>query len=167
MVFPGGALGINLMMLDLWQLVLGGFWNLILGIQAYDRLRTSFWSLSIVKKWSKIAPKENPQSHRLNCLPVSFAPMLVPSSYFQVSQLINRSRWSCSGNFKLVALIFNWSRSPSENHIRIKIPFEGFILILKTDWLGTVYYSRPWRWFHFLISTLHLKFWCGYQGKAS
>ena len=153
MVFAGGGLGINLMMLDLWQLVLGGFWNLILGNQAYDLRTSSFWSLSVVKKRNQKLHPRKKQSHRLNCLPVSFAPMLLPSSYFQLSQLINRSRWSCSGNFKLVALIFNWSRSPSENHIRIKIPFEGFILILKTDWLGTVYYSRPWQWFHFLIST--------------
>jgi len=59
MVFPGGGLGINLMMLDLWQLVLGGFWNLILEIQAYD-LRTSFWSLSIVKKKIKICTQGKP-----------------------------------------------------------------------------------------------------------
>ena len=46
----GGALGINLMMLELWQLVLGGFWNHIFGNQEYDPRTLSFWSLSVVKK---------------------------------------------------------------------------------------------------------------------
>jgi len=70
--------------LDLLQLVLGGFWNQIFGNQAYDPRTPSFWSLSVVKnKGSKIAPKQSPQSHRLNCPPVSFAPMLIPSSYFK------------------------------------------------------------------------------------
>ena len=63
MVFAGGALGINLMMLDLWQLVLGGFWNLILGYQAYDLRTPSFWSLSVVKKRNqKLHPRKNPIS---------------------------------------------------------------------------------------------------------
>ena len=51
--FQGGALGINLMMSDLWQLVLGGFWNHIFGNQEYDPRTPSFWSLSVVKKRSQ------------------------------------------------------------------------------------------------------------------
>jgi hypothetical protein len=47
------------------------------------------------------------------------------------------------GNFRLASLIFNWS--PLETILRSKIPFEGFILILKIDWLETVYSSLPWR----------------------
>ena len=47
------------MMLDLWQLVLGGFWNLILGNQAYDLRTPSFWSLSVVKKRNqKLHPRK-------------------------------------------------------------------------------------------------------------
>ena len=45
-----GALGINELLLDLWQLVLGRFWNQIFGNQAYDPRAPSFWSLSVVKK---------------------------------------------------------------------------------------------------------------------
>ena len=36
MIYPGGGLGINELFLDLWQLVLGGFWNQIFGYQAYQ-----------------------------------------------------------------------------------------------------------------------------------
>ena len=77
-------MGINELLLDLWQLVLGGFWNQIFGNQAYDPRTPSFWSLSVVKKKeSKTAYKQNPQSHKLNYHPpVSFAPMLIPFSYF-------------------------------------------------------------------------------------
>jgi hypothetical protein len=107
--FSQGGLGINELLLDLWQLVLGGFWNQIFRNQAYDDPRTpSFWSLSVVKKRSKIASKQNPQSHKLNYLPVSFAPMLIPFSYFLTPLMNkNRSRWSFPGNFRLVNLIFN------------------------------------------------------------
>ena len=52
--FPrGGALGINLMMLEPWQLVLGGFWNHIMGNQENDPRTPSFWSLSVIKKQSQ------------------------------------------------------------------------------------------------------------------
>ena len=50
MIFPKGGLGIDELLLDLWQLVLGGFWNQIFGNQAYDPRTPSFWSLSVVKK---------------------------------------------------------------------------------------------------------------------
>jgi hypothetical protein len=80
MIFPRGDQRI---VLDLFQLVLGEFWNQIFGNQAYDLSTPSFWSLSVVKKMgSKNASKQNPQSHTLNCPPVSFAPMPIPSSYF-------------------------------------------------------------------------------------
>ena len=49
----GGALGINLMMLEPWQLVLGGFWNHIMGNQENDPRTPSFWSLSVIKKQSQ------------------------------------------------------------------------------------------------------------------
>ena len=84
-----GALGINELFLDLWQLVLGRFWNQIFGNQAYDPRAPSFWSLSVVKKRDqKLHPSktmQNPQSHKLNYPPVSFAPMLIPFSYFKSS----------------------------------------------------------------------------------
>jgi hypothetical protein len=45
--------------LDLWQLVLGGFWNQIFGNQAYDPKTPSFWSLSgVKKKESKVHPSK-------------------------------------------------------------------------------------------------------------
>ena len=50
MIFLGGAVGINELLLDLWQLVLGGFWNHIFGNQEYGPRAPSFWSLSVVKK---------------------------------------------------------------------------------------------------------------------
>ena len=49
----GGALGINLMMLEPSQFVLGGFWNHIMGNQEYDPRTPSFWSLSVGKKRSQ------------------------------------------------------------------------------------------------------------------
>ena len=49
----GGALGINLMMLEPWQLVLGGFWNHIMGNQENDPRTPSFWSLPVIKKQSQ------------------------------------------------------------------------------------------------------------------
>jgi hypothetical protein len=48
--FPRGGLGINEWFLDLWQLVLGRFWNQIFGSQAFDPRTPWFWSLSVVKK---------------------------------------------------------------------------------------------------------------------
>ena len=41
------------MMLEPWQLVLGGFWNHIMGNQENDPRTPSFWSLSVIKKQSQ------------------------------------------------------------------------------------------------------------------
>ena len=55
---PRGEPGDQRIVLDFWQLVLGGFWNQIFRYQAYDPRTASFWSLSVVKKKEpKIASK--------------------------------------------------------------------------------------------------------------
>ena len=85
------------------------------------------------------------KTHNLTGSIVRLFPLLPCSSPLPISnpkllQLLF-SRLSFLGNFRLASLIFNWS--PLETILRSKIPFEGFILIPKTDWLGTVYFRVP------------------------
>ena len=112
MIFPGGGPGDQRIV---FRAVAACFVMVLesnLRNQAYDPRTPHFMEpFCCQKKASKIASKQNPQSHRLNCPPVSFAPMLIPSSYFILFLNppinTNRSRLSFSGNFRFVSLIFN------------------------------------------------------------
>ena len=81
--FQGGALGINLMMSDLWQLVLGGFWNHIFGNQEYDPRTPSFWSLSVVKKRSQQLHRS--KTRNLTNSIIRLLPLLPCQSPFPIS----------------------------------------------------------------------------------
>ena len=124
-----------------------------LGNQTYDSRTPSFWAFLLSKKGIKncIQGKTTISQAQLSaCFLCSHAN---PLFLFLTPPINKQTQIVMFGNFKLVSSIFNWSRYPLEDNLRIKIPFEGFILMLKTDWLGIVYHSRPWRWFHFLSST--------------
>jgi len=104
----GGALGINFVGLDLWQLVLGGFWNHIMGNQENDPRTPSFWAFLLSKKGIKncIQGKTTISQAQLSaCFLCSHANPL----FLFLTPLMNknRSRLSFPGNFRLVNLIFN------------------------------------------------------------
>ena len=77
MIFPGGCPGDQRIA---FRPLAACFGSVLESNQAYNPRTPSLCSLSVVKKKaSHIASKQNPQSHRLNCPPVSHA---IPSSYF-------------------------------------------------------------------------------------
>ena len=114
------------MMLDLWRFVMGGFWNQILEIKKMILEPLCFGTFLLPKIGTKNGIHGKPPISRLNCPPVSFAPMQIFSSYFQLPQLL------CSGNFRWVNFRFN---SFFRKQFKIQDPIWGVHLSTKTWFL--------------------------------
>ena len=112
-----------------------GFWEGS-GIKSSEMepmiLNPSILEPSVFKqKGSTTTPKQNPQSHRLNCPPVSFAPMVIlsPISSPPINIFVQIVSF---GRFRLVNLMFDWP--PLEDNSKKQDPIWGVNLNTQ-NWL--------------------------------